>query len=91
MAGDTDNGAGGMPPGLEHSRPVFDRATRLARSLFGKVEAQVTLKTEDGYWRSRGGIVNEISRAAGVRAVMQTGEVVWIEDAKALPRYAGEP
>jgi PAS domain S-box-containing protein len=91
MAGDTEDGAGGMPPGLEHSRPVFDRATRLAKSLFGKViEAQITLKTEDGYWRSRGGIVTEISRAAGVRAVMHTGEVVWIEDAKADPRYAAE-
>ena len=32
-----------MPPGLEESGPIFDRATRLARAVFGDVDAQVSL------------------------------------------------
>jgi PAS domain S-box-containing protein len=79
-----------MPAGLEHSSAVFDRATRLAKTLFGRVEAQITLKVDGGYWRSRGGEAEKISRAAGVREVMDTGEVVWVEDARQDPRFQGE-
>ncbi|MBX3485723.1 MAG: response regulator [Phenylobacterium sp.] len=67
-----------MPPGLEESQAVFDRATRLARALFGSVEAQITLKIGDGYWRSRTG--ETVRAARGVEEVMGRGEMVWIED-----------
>ena len=91
MARDIQRDAGSMPAGLEHSRPVFDRATRLAKTLFGKVMAQITLKTEEGYWRSRDGETKTISRANGVRVVMETGELVWVEDARTDPRFCNEP
>ena len=84
-------GAGGMPAGLEHSRPVFDRTTRLAKGLFGAVNAQITLKTDQGYWRSRAGDLERESKASGVREVMRTGEVLWIEDARRDPRFCNEP
>ena len=32
---------------------TIDRATRLARSLFGDVESKITLKLDNGFWRSR--------------------------------------
>ncbi|HEY0650240.1 ATP-binding protein [Phenylobacterium sp.] len=90
MARDIQRDAGAMPAGLEHSRPVFDRATRLAKSLFGKVMAQITLKTDDGYWRSRDGMIKTVSRASGVRVVMETGDGIWVEDARADPRFCNE-
>ncbi|MBL8770290.1 MAG: response regulator [Phenylobacterium sp.] len=78
-----------MPPGLEGSGAVFDRATRLARTLFDAGEAQITLKIGDGYWRSR---TRETVRAArGVEEVMRLGELVWIEDCTLDPRVRDEP
>ena len=84
-------GAEGMPTGLEHSRPVFDRTTRLAKGMFGAVNAQITLKTAEGYWRSRAGDLEKDSKASGVREVMRTGEVLWVEDARRDPRFCNEP
>jgi PAS domain S-box-containing protein len=80
-----------IPAGLEESRAVFDRATRLAKTLFGRVQAQITLKTEDGYWRSRAGDLEKVSKAAGVREVMRAGEVLWVRDAREDPRFCKEP
>src|ERR1700754_3440732 len=90
MAGEPTRDTVKMPPGLEHSGPVFDRATRLARTLFGGVDAQITLKIGDGYWRSRGGDADGHGKAAGIREVMQCGEVVWVEDAQTDPRFRDE-
>ena len=80
-----------MPPGLEGSRAVFDRATRLARALFGRIMAQVTLVTEDGYWRSRPQPIAIISRGAGVNEVIRRGEAIWVEDAREDPILRDEP
>ncbi|RAK62305.1 hypothetical protein DJ019_19430 [Phenylobacterium kunshanense] len=80
-----------MPPGLESSRAVFDRATRLARALFGRIMAQVTLVTEDGYWRSRPQPIAIISRGAGVNEVIRRGEAIWVEDAREDRIFRGEP
>jgi PAS domain S-box-containing protein len=80
-----------MSAGLEPSRPVFDRATRLARTLFGRVEAQVTLLGESGPWSSRGQVVGSGSEVAAVRHVMRVGELVWIEDCRDDPRFRGDP
>ncbi|MBL8556136.1 MAG: response regulator [Phenylobacterium sp.] len=77
-----------VPPGLEQSQAVFDRATRLARTLFGAVEAQITLRIGDGYWRSRTG--KTVPTARGVEEVMRRGEVVWIEDTRLDARVRDE-
>ncbi|MDZ4375471.1 MAG: ATP-binding protein [Phenylobacterium sp.] len=82
--------AEGMPSGLENSRPIFDRATRLARSLFGQVEAQITLVTDLGVWRSRSN-ARDLGPAEGVREVMRTGALLWIEDCRTDPRFRDDP
>ncbi|MFN3584353.1 ATP-binding protein [Phenylobacterium sp.] len=75
------------PAGLEQSGPVFDRATRLARTLFGPVDAQITLLDGDRVWHSRGGGTSSAGQALGVREVMRTGELVWCEDCREDPRF----
>lgn len=80
-----------VPAGLEQSRPVFDRATRLARALFGPIMAQVTLVSDDSRWRSRSGSMPFVGNGAGVNEVMRRGDVVWIEDALADPQFRDEP
>ncbi|ACG77577.1 sensor histidine kinase/response regulator [Phenylobacterium zucineum HLK1] len=80
----------GRPPGLEQSGPVFDRATRLLRTLFGgDVEAQITLVEGEGegVWHSRGGGTPSAAQAAGVRELMRTGAPVWSEDCREDPRF----
>ncbi|ODT86562.1 ATP-binding protein [Phenylobacterium sp. SCN 70-31] len=79
-----------MPPGLENSRPVFDRATRLARALFGQVEAQITLVTPESVWRSRRN-ERDLGAAAGVREVIRSGELLWLEDCRLDPRFRDDP
>ena len=73
---------------MEQSVPVFDRATRLARTLFGDVGAEITLVSERGTWRSRGSQFPGAS--TGVRHVMSTGELLWVEDARADPRFCDD-
>ena len=41
------------PFGLEISQAVCDRATRLAKALFGALDAQVILMRDGEVWRSR--------------------------------------
>lgn len=74
---------------MEHSVPVFDRATRLARSLFGNVGAEITLVSGDALWRSR--VSANRGDGAGVREVMRTGELMWVEDARVDPRFRDDP
>src|SRR4051812_46093344 len=86
MTAERAKGAETMPPGLEQSGPIFDRATRLARTMFGGVDAQVTLVSKRGVWRSRP-MTAEVagrmdSEASAAREVMRTGEVVWVEDCR---------
>jgi PAS domain S-box-containing protein len=95
MTAERAKGAETMPPGLEQSGPIFDRATRLARTMFGGVDAQVTLVSKRGVWRSRP-MTAEVagrmdSEASAAREVMRTGEVVWVEDCRADPRFCNDP
>jgi PAS domain S-box-containing protein len=97
-AGSPGGGRGGsvrtaanIPKGLENSGPVFDRATRLARTLFGSVESQITLMGEHGLWRSREAARGIPGEAAGVAEVMRAGELVWCEDTAADPRFCKDP
>jgi len=78
------------PIDLEDSRAVFDRATRLARTLFGDVDSKITLKLESGgYWRSR--TYETVEDAVSIREVMRCGEVIWTEDCSQDPRFCDQP
>ena len=87
----SNGSASPAPVGMEQSVTVFDRATRLARSLFGAVAAQITLIDPEGIWRS--GTVRQAVKgdAAGVRLAMSTGESLWVEDAAKDPRFCDDP
>ena len=86
----TGEAATSAPVGMEQSVAVFDRATRLAKSLFGCVAAQITLIDPEGIWRSGAAREPVEGDAAGVRLVMSTGESLWIADASRDPRFCDE-
>ncbi len=77
------------PTGLDPSGAVFERATRLARTLFGDVDAQITLVDGDEVWNSRE--VAHPKDADAVRFAMGTGETLWVEDAPRDPRFCDHP
>src|SRR6185369_285568 len=84
------------PFGLEPVQPAFDRATRLAKLLFGAAEALILLIDGDRFWRSRGKPTADVAyrgepRSSPAYEAMATGEPVWIADAAADPKYADEP
>jgi PAS domain S-box-containing protein len=87
--------AEGAPFGLEPVQPAFDRATRLAKLLFGALDSSIVLIDGDRVWRSRGAVKgassDTVERNTGARLVMDTGQSLWIEDACADPLYADEP
>jgi len=69
---------------------VFDRATRLAKSLFESADASIILVHEGEVWRSRhtGTFPATDPIADAVRA---SGELFWIEDGRSDPRFADNP
>ncbi len=77
------------PSGLVQSGVVFERATRLARALFGDVDAQITLVDGDQVWNSRE--VAHPRDAVAVRHVLATGETLWVEDAPRDDRFCHHP
>ena len=77
--------------GLEQSGAVFDRATRLAKALFGAVGTQITLIDSDGIWTSGGQKRREGEDAVAVRLAMATGELLWVEDGRSDPRFREAP
>ncbi len=84
-----------MPPGLEESGPIFDRATRLARAVFGDVDAQVSLVNGAELWRSRtkddDNAAKVQSEAAAILEIVSLGELVWVEDCREDPRFCNDP
>ena len=78
------------PTGMEQSGDVFDRATRLAKTLFGAVAAQITLIDAEGVWRSGAAREPLKGNAAGVRLAIASGELLWIEDASKDDRFSHE-
>jgi PAS domain S-box-containing protein len=88
--GNRRSSAGGQPAqpfGLELSLAVFDRATRIARALFPGGDALITLMQDGKAWRSRrfdGTRLGPHDRLA--QQVVETGELLWIEDARLDPR-----
>ena len=75
------------PSGLEQSGAVFDRATRLAKALFGAVGSQITLIDNDGIWSSAGKPRRKGEDAVAIRLVMATGDPLWVEDGRNDPRF----
>jgi PAS domain S-box-containing protein len=79
------------PGNQEQSSAVFDRASRLAKALFGAVGAQVTLIDGDRIWNSASGKERSGDDAAAVRLVMSTGELLWVEDGRTHPKFHDDP
>jgi PAS domain S-box-containing protein len=75
------------PNGLEQSGPVFDRARRLARTLFSDVEAAVVLVGEGGTWRSHAPSAVVPKDAPVAQLVVDSGELMWVVDASVDPRF----
>jgi len=69
-----DQAKGVVPAGLEMSGPVFDRATRLARTLFGDVDTQITLAVNS--WAKSYTVVDRMRRGKKV-IVPGDGSSLW--------------
>ncbi|HEX3365453.1 ATP-binding protein [Phenylobacterium sp.] len=78
MSGETRPQA---PEGLEQSGPVFDRARRLACTLFKDVDAAVVLMGDGEAWRSHDPGGQAPKDAPVARLVIDSGELLWIADA----------
>ena len=86
----------GVPFGLDPAQPAFDRATRLAKLLFGALDSSIVLIDGDRAWRSRGAIGDgkaghTPSRNSIARETMSSGRSVWIADSALDPDYAQYP
>ena len=87
-----DGPAESRPFGLEISQGVCDRATRLAKTMFSALEAQIVFLKDGEVWRSRdpdSKILRQRDRAAEL--VQASGELLWVEDAHHDPRFADSP
>ena len=89
MPGRQDRERTTAPFGLDLSLEVFDRATRFARGLFEDAESTVVLVQDGVAWRSRWAEGDPFTRRDNIaEQVMATGKPLWVEDARADPRYA---
>ena len=82
-------GVEGRPFHDDLSQAACDRATRIAKTLFGGVDAQVILVHDSRVWRSR-----EPGRHAlgpGVRQVLERGQAIWVEDGCEDKDFASHP
>ncbi len=82
----------GGPFGLGLSRAVCDRATRITRSLFDAWDAQIVLVRGGLFWRSRDYENRYMDREdPAVQEVLDTGKLLWVEDASLDPRFCDRP
>src|SRR5258708_27451279 len=79
------------PIGLEHSGPVFDRARRLARTLFSDVDASVVLVGDGDAWRSNDPDGSLPKDAPVARIAVEEGRLFWLADASKDPRFRDRP
>ena len=79
------------PFGADLSMAVFDRATRIAKSMFADADATIVLLHGGRAWRSRYADGQFPARDPVTELVMSTGEFLWIEDATLDPRFADHP
>jgi PAS domain S-box-containing protein len=80
------------PSGFEQSGAAFDRARRLAKTLFGgAVDAQVVLVEDGQAWRShdpRGQLPKDAPVAS---LAVEEDRLIWIGDATQDPRFSDRP
>src|SRR3546814_15826800 len=80
------------PFGLDPVQPAFDRATRLAKLLFGALDSSIVLIDGARVWRSRGLVADRgvytPARNSAARRVMASERPLWSEDAQ-IGRAAG--
>jgi PAS domain S-box-containing protein len=86
------------PFGLDISQAVCDRATRLAKTLFGALDSHIVLMSGDRVWRSRDfSDLDQAAYATGAandsvaNIVLETRELFWLADALHDPRFATNP
>jgi signal transduction histidine kinase/AmiR/NasT family two-component response regulator len=84
-------GSAAAPLGLGIDKPVVDRATFLASSLFGEPMAFVVLVEGDRAWRSFDQSVGRLSDHPIVQRVVETNRPLWIRDASKDPQHAHNP
>jgi signal transduction histidine kinase len=78
------------PFGLDLSMAVFDRAARLARTMFASAGASIILVHNGGIWRSR--YAESLPADDPVTAsILKGGKLFWVEDGLRDPRYATNP
>ena len=78
------------PFGLALSMAVFDRATRLTRTLFPTGFASIILVHNGEIWRSR--YAEQLpEKDTMTEAILAGGTLFWIEDGRLDPRYADHP
>jgi PAS domain S-box-containing protein len=75
------------PFGLDLSLAVFDRATRIARALFGAGDALIILVQDGVAWRSRHVDGDVPTDDPAAQLVIESGELIWIEDAREDRRF----
>jgi len=78
------------PFGLDLTMAVFDRASRLARSMFQSAFASIILVHNGEVWRSRYADVMPTEDPL-TEAVLKGGELFWVADGRQDPRFAQHP
>lgn len=74
------------PFGLDISQAICDRATRIAKTLFGALDAHVIFVKDGQLWRSRDReIMPQSDRAAEM--ALSHGKLLWVEDALQDERF----
>src|SRR5690348_1944577 len=96
MTADNHDKATGAPAaerpfGLDLSMAVFDRATRLARSLFEAADSLVILMENGVAWRSRFRELDLGPEDSGAEIALASGGLLWVDDAACDPRFSGHP
>jgi PAS domain S-box-containing protein len=82
--------AASLAPELAQSGPVFERARRLARALFGDrgVYAEIVLVGDSRVWRSIDPEIVLPDETPGAMWVAERDELLWVEDAALDPLFA---
>jgi signal transduction histidine kinase/ActR/RegA family two-component response regulator len=80
-----------LPFALDAVQPTFDRASRLAKRLFGVPNASVVVLQDGRGWSSQNrGPITSSSDDAG-QFVLRSGEPLWVEDVRQDQRFRGHP
>jgi PAS domain S-box-containing protein len=86
-----DDNSRERPFGVDLSIGVFDRATRIAKSLFADSQSLITLVQDGVAWRSRDTGEQVSAKDPAAELVMSSGELMWVEDATLDPRFCDVP